>query len=107
MPARYKTLTNEQVHLALTDPRSASQLAKILRVSRQSICQIRHGDTHKELFPDIPRTAPIQPKNGKDKTKVKNSKFCKECKHWWKGSCDLDIPESGGAFASECSYFEA
>jgi hypothetical protein len=107
MPARYKTLTNEQVRFALTDPRSAIKVAEILHVSHQSICQIRNGDTHKELFPDIPRRVPIQIKSAKDKTEVKNRRSCRDCQHWWKGNCDLDIPESGGAFASECSCFEA
>ena len=33
-------------------------------------------------------------------------KTCQECKHWWKGVCNLEIPEGGTYFANECATYE-
>jgi len=33
-------------------------------------------------------------------------KTCQECKHWWKGVCNLEIPEGGTYFANECAVYE-
>jgi protein-arginine kinase activator protein McsA len=33
-------------------------------------------------------------------------KTCQECKHWWKGVCNLEIPEGGTYFANECVVYE-
>lgn len=33
-------------------------------------------------------------------------KTCQECSHWWKGVCNLEIPEAGDYFATECSAYE-
>ena len=30
---------------------------------------------------------------------------CHGCHQWVDGECSLDIPEAGGSFASECSYY--
>jgi hypothetical protein len=30
---------------------------------------------------------------------------CHNCTQWENDHCSLDIPEAGGSFASECSYY--
>lgn len=30
---------------------------------------------------------------------------CHNCHQWVNDACSLDIPEAGGSFASECSYY--
>ena len=32
---------------------------------------------------------------------------CHQCHQWDKDHCSLDLPEAGGTFASECSYYYA
>jgi len=102
LPPRYKWLSTDDVHFILTDPRPGTEIAKILKVTHQTISQVRTGQSHKHLFPELPRS------NSSRRSKLvgKDGKSCRNCKHWWRGSCGLDIPEAGGAFASDCSYLE-
>ena len=102
LPPRYKWLSTDDVHFILTDPRPGKEIAKILKVTHQTISQVRTGQSHKHLFPEIVR----KNSGGKSKLVGKDGKSCRSCKHWWKGNCDLDIPEAGGSFASDCPYFE-
>jgi len=102
MPPRYKWLSIDDIRFILTDPRPGAEVAKILKVTHQTVSQVRTGQSHKHLFPELPRNN----SGGKPKLMGEDGKSCRNCKHWWKGSCGLDIPEAGGAFASDCSCFE-
>lgn len=102
LPPRYKWLSTDDIHFILTDSRPGSEIAKILKVTHQAISQVRRGQSHKHLFPEIPRNSISSEPEFVDRDR----KSCRDCEHWWKGHCDLDIPEAGSAFASDCSYFE-
>jgi hypothetical protein len=97
-----RVLTPEEVKFILTHPSSGVSKARELGVSHQAVSQVINGESHKSLWPDLPRRTPQPPAPPAAPTRS-----CRSCQHWWKGTCDLDIPEAGSAsFATECSYFE-
>jgi hypothetical protein len=102
----FKRFTPEEVKLILTDPRAGTQLAKIFNVAPQSINQVRTGRAYKDLWPELPRVLP-EVRNYKRGPSVRSTKVtCQDCEHWWQKQCGLGIPEAGGTFAVECSFFE-
>lgn len=108
-PLSVKKLTSEDVRLILTDPRSGAELAKELGVTHQSVNQVRLGMTHRQLWPELKRHVPTprvrrRPAPATDEIP---SIDCRNCAHWWQGRCDLDVPEAGGDFAADCSYFNS
>ena len=108
-PLSAKKLTPEDVKLILTDSRSGAELAKELGVTHQSVNQVRVGMTHRQLWPELKRHVPA-PRSRSRLTPATDQApaiDCRNCAHWWQGHCDLDVPEAGGAFATECSYFNA
>lgn len=105
-PLNQNRLTPDQVRTVLLDSRSSCELGRVFGVSHQSISQIRNGQVYKTMWPDIPR------KNQAtlDYTGALPGGLavlnCRNCAHWWQRRCGLDIPEAGGAFASECSCYQ-
>lgn len=108
-PLTVKKLTPEDVKLILTDPRSGAELARELGVTHQSVNQVRVGMTHRQLWPELKRYIPV-PRPRRRRTPVIEETpeiDCRNCAHWWQGHCDLGVPEAGGEFAGECSYFNS
>lgn len=105
-PLNHKKLIAEEVRLILTDMRSNSEIARELGVSHQSVHQVRVGMTHRDVHPELPRNIP-RPQAKRKRIDDSSSISCRDCVHWWQGGCGLEVPEAGGAFATECSYFGA
>lgn len=104
-----KKLTPEDVKLILTDQRSGAELARELGVTHQSVNQVRVGMTYRELWPELKRRIP-KPRPARRRLTASDKISgidCRNCAHWWQGHCDLDVPEAGGDFASDCSYFNS
>jgi hypothetical protein len=105
-PLNQKRLTPAEVRMILLDQRSGVQLGKFLDVSPQSIHQVRTGKAYRDLWPELPRIVPDR-QYVKYEKKVDDSKLsCKSCVHWWQGRCSLEVPEAGGAFAEDCSFYQ-
>lgn len=78
-------------------------LASRHHISPSTVGQIRRGEMHANVLPEIPRFT-LNPERGRKKT-------CKLCIHYTgvvSSPCDLDYPdprEEGLTYASECSTF--
>ena len=84
----------------LTSPATHAELADRYRVSPSTIGQIRRGELHSRLAPDLPR------KTGNGSRGMK--RVCSNCIHWDSNSCSLLFPdpkEEGVKFARECSVY--
>lgn len=101
-----KKLTETEVRLILTDERSGAELAKVLGVTHQAVNQVRTGKTHQRVLPELPRVVP-EVRNYKRMPIIRSTKItCQDCAHWWQKRCSLDVPEAGGTFAIECSFYQ-
>ncbi len=102
-----KKLTEAEVRLILTDQRSGAELAKVLGVTHQTVSQVRTGKTHQRMLPELPRVVP-EARNYKRVPIIRSTTItCQDCAHWWQKRCGLDIPEAGGTYAVECSFYQA
>ncbi len=106
-PLNPKRFTPDEVKLVLTDPRSGAELAEIFGVSHQAVSKIRNGLVYKDLWPEIPRVSNRERQRITPPLPKASKVNCRDCVHWWQKKCSLDVPEAGGYFADECSYFEA
>lgn len=92
-------LTDDQVRLILERrDLSAKGLAKELGRTRQAICQIRRGDTYRDVLPEVPRW---------DNSNLQVVS-CHNCIHW-RNRCGMDFPdpiEEGPGFAVDCSFYK-
>jgi DNA-binding transcriptional regulator YdaS (Cro superfamily) len=105
-PLETRKLTPEEVKLVLTDKRDNVALARLLGVVPQSVSQIRTGRSYKDLWPELPRRAAQVKALGAVPT-IRSTKItCQDCAHWWQKRCGLDIPEAGGTFAIQCSFYQ-
>lgn len=101
-----KRFTPEEVKLILTDPRPGTELAELFNVTPQSVNQVRTGRAYKDLWPEIPRVVPGLRRHKAQVTLRSTKANCRDCSHWWQGRCSLDVPEAGGTFAVECSFYQ-
>jgi len=90
---RKRRLDESAVRRVLLDERSYSQIAKDNGITHQAVSEIKLGKSYKYFCKDIPRKAP------------RSQKKCTNCEHWWKGKCGLSVPEAGGCFAADCSFY--
>jgi len=105
-PLETRKLTPEEVKLILTDKRDNVKLARLLGVVPQSVSQIRTGRAYKDLWPELPRRAAQVKALGSVPT-IRSTKItCRDCAHWWQKRCSLEVPEAGGTFAIECSFYQ-
>jgi len=105
-PLNTKRLTPAEVRTILIDPRPGAELAKELGMSHQSISQVRLGQAYSRLWPELPRKVSKRPKQGPAIKEDPNLLSCRTCTHWWQRRCGLDVPEAGGAFAEDCSFYQ-
>lgn len=101
-----KRFTPEEVKLILTDPRPGTELAELFGVTHQSVSQVRTGHAYKDLWPEIPRRGGVKSQRITTALPKAAKSNCRDCVHWWQKQCSLGVPEAGGVFADECSFFE-
>lgn len=88
-------LTRDQIYKILTSTTSHRALARLFKVSHQTIMDVRFGQTYRYLFPDLSRKAP------------ETTLRCWSCVHY-KDGCTLDLAEYselGPKCASECACY--
>ena len=107
-PLNQKRFTPTEVRTILTDSRSGAELAEFFGVTHQSISQVRTGKSYSDLWPELPRRGTPSAKPEPVKKEVMESKLlnCRTCTHWWQKRCSLDVPEAGGTFAEDCSFYQ-
>ena len=91
-----RRLTDRQVRLILTSPRSLKSLAAELGVSDETIRKVRLGLSYADVAPRLPRQRPGAPS-------------CERCSSWGDGACREGFPdplEEGPAFARDCDLYD-
>lgn len=105
-PLNQRRLTPAEVRTILIDARSGAELARVFGISQQAINQVRAGKAYRRLWPELPRKFPEDHyKTPAEKAESKRT-TCRTCTHWWQGRCGLDVPEAGGTFAEDCSFYQ-
>lgn len=96
MPDR---LTNDQVRMILERrDLSARSLAEELGRTGEAICQVRRGNSYRDVLPEIPRWG----------ARKLQGLSCHSCAHW-RNRCEMGFPdpeEEGPGFAADCSFYE-
>jgi hypothetical protein len=106
-PLNNRRLTPVEVRTILTDSRTGAELARFFGVSHQAVNQVRTGRAYRDLWPELPRVFPKEHYKKPHVIQVDPTKLqCRDCTHWWQGRCGLGVPEAGGAFADECSFYQ-
>lgn len=105
-PLNNKRLTPAEVRTILLDPRSGAELAKVFGVSHQAVNQVRTGRAYRRLWPELPRKFPEEHYATPAQKAESKRLNCQNCTHWWQKKCGLDVPEAGGTFAEECSFYQ-
>lgn len=88
-----RTLTEDAVVDILESRISDAKAGEKYGISRQSVQQIRRGNTYANVRPDIPR---------------RNNHSCKKCEHWRDGYCSFGFPdpiEEGPRAARDCNMY--
>lgn len=88
-----RTLTDNAVVDILESKVSDAKAGKKYGISRQSVQQIRRGNTYANVRPEIPR---------------RSNQSCRKCEHWRKDCCSFGFPdpiEEGPQAARDCSLY--
>lgn len=88
-----KRLTADCVRDCLENRVPSKVIAQRHQISIETINRIRRGESHGDVFPELPRWG---------------SRSCRQCIHWC-GGCGYGIPEvrrEGPLFARFCSTFQ-
>jgi hypothetical protein len=97
--ASYPKLDAEKVRAILTSQESDVEVAAQFGVSRQTVSNVRRGESYRNFAPELER------RPSKNRTHT-----CFKCLHWDRrvGYCDLGFPEPRKNiwFASECSLYK-
>jgi hypothetical protein len=99
LAAREPRLTEAQVRLILSRRDiSSRQLAKLVGISRQAICNVRLGRSYRTVAPDLERWLA-----------QRGARTCLVCVEWIDGCCRQGWPdpiEEGPGFAAWCDDFQ-
>ena len=105
-PLNQRRLTPAEVRTILIDPRTGAELARVFGVSPQAVNQVRTGKAYRRLWPELPRKiTEARQVTSAEKYESKRTS-CQKCTHWWQKRCSLDVPEAGGFFAEDCSFYQ-
>jgi hypothetical protein len=94
-----QAISAEAVAEILTSQETHQELATRHGCSASTIGQIRRGELHRNICPDMPRWS---------KADRGTRRSCLNCHHWDGGLCDLGFPdpaEEGMGFAKDCTCY--